>query len=718
MKAVEAKLRAGIARKNLLQEGVPSDWRPSNKPPEKLEAYLAHETADAWHFVAPVHDQYPGDEATTQLDMAIREPQLLGYVHVMLSKRTLYVMERSVFIENLVSTFIFAGVLVLLLPWLTSLLTRPLHNLALLMKQAEQGESHVQAKPDGPREIQGMARAFNKMISVLEQRASNLESQRHTLLQEIKEREEAEQELVVYRNHLQEMVDEQTNDLIKARDAALAGERAMSTFIANISHEIRTPLTAIIGFSESLLYSDQNMDDRINSIHTIIKSGNHLLNIINNILDLSKIGADKFRIAQLQFSPVEILKDIESLARHQAQEKGLGFNIEYALPLPAHITGDPVCLKQILINLYNNAIKFTGQGFVTIHVRCDIPHQQMTFAVTDTGVGITPEQLGNLFTAFTQADLSTTRRFGGTGLGLHLSRQLARLMGGDIKVESAYGQGSRFSLTIDTGPLSDVELIIDHAEIVKVPAAETAPREEYLSGNVLLAEDNANNQRLITMNIKRVGASVTIVPNGEMAVERALSGEYDLILMDMQMPVMDGLSAVKLLRQAGYSQPIVAITASALHHNVERYLAAGCDSYISKPIVLTQFYNTLRQYLAPGIAPADSDTIRPASPPQFIDTEEFRQLAQRFVHELPGIRQNLEQFMLSGEWAKLEVLVHDLKGMGGSFGYPQLTNKAGKIEFAIKNRSYTQAKSLLTSLVSLIGVILSHHDGTQPQMRE
>ena len=387
--------------------------------------------------------------------------------------------------------------------------------------------------------------------------------------------------------------------LQQAKEAAEASSRAKSEFLANISHEIRTPMTAILGYADLMVDPSQGPSDRLECIHTIRRNGAHLLQLINDILDLSKIEAGKLEVEAIECSPVEIVADVASLMRGRAMEKNLQFDVEYVGPIPRVIRTDPMRLRQILMNLCGNGIKFTQHGGVRILVRlaenadADNDMPRLRFEVIDTGIGMTDEQLKRLFQPFMQADSSTTRRFGGTGLGLAISKRLAAMLGGDITVQSMPDKGSRFVLEIETGPLRNVEWI-DPVEVETsrhvADDSEHADTPPQLYGlNILLAEDGIDNQRLISFHLRKAGAKVTIAENGRIAVEAALKASeanapFDVILMDMQMPELDGYGATTYLRYKGYSGPIIALTAHAMKGDREKCLKAGCTDYAAKPI--------------------------------------------------------------------------------------------------------------------------------------
>jgi Amt family ammonium transporter len=364
-------------------------------------------------------------------------------------------------------------------------------------------------------------------------------------------------------------------------------------------------MTAILGFSEVLAASITE-PNQLDAVQTIQRNGEYLIGIINDILDLSKIEAGKLEIERVRCAPCQILAEVVSLMRVRAAAKNLFLETEYDGPIPESIQSDPTRLRQILINLTGNAIKFTEKGTVRVLARLshtDSGEPNLQIAVIDSGIGMRPEEIAELFTPFRQLDNSTTRRHGGTGLGLTISKRLARELGGDIAVESAPGKGSTFTLTVSTGALDGVRLLAHptesqlSADPVQISSAPTA----RLDCRVLLAEDGPDNQRLIALLLRKAGAEVTIVENGQTAHDTALTARdagtpFDVILMDMQMPVMDGYDATGRLRRAGYSNPIIALTAHAMSTDRDKCVRAGCDDYLTKPINRQRLVSLVAEY--------------------------------------------------------------------------------------------------------------------------
>jgi signal transduction histidine kinase/ActR/RegA family two-component response regulator len=498
---------------------------------------------------------------------------------------------------------------------LQRMLSRPITELASVMERVRNdGDYSQRVVAQGRDELGVLCDGFNSMLDQIESARTALEVANNALEYRVEERTAQ-----LTRTNM---------ELVAARDIAEAASSAKSDFLANMSHEIRTPMTAILGFLELLEDTTATAAERREFLRTIRSNGQHLLGVINDILDLSKIEAGKLDIERLEVPLCPLVSEIVSLMRGRAAAKNLSLELRYLCPVPETIATDPTRLRQILANLLGNAIKFTERGRVELVVRLVDSNQtenaQLAFDVIDTGVGMTAEQLQRVFQPFTQADESMSRRFGGTGLGLTISRRLARLLGGDIAVESMPRRGSTFTVTIDAGSLAGSTMLTECREastssasvpggLADVPdiASDTdrasPPQSDDstlpLAGcRVLLAEDGVDNQRLINLLLRRAGARVTIVENGKLAVDMALASEargepFDVLLTDMQMPVMDGYEATRRLREAGYARPIVAVTAHAMRQDEQKCLEAGCDAYTSKPIEHAALIATVRRFV-------------------------------------------------------------------------------------------------------------------------
>jgi len=386
--------------------------------------------------------------------------------------------------------------------------------------------------------------------------------------------------------------------LIEATSAEEA-TKTKSDFLASMSHEIRTPLTAIIGFSELLYKKSHNEKTQKATLNKIIRSGKHLLSIINDILDLSKIEADRLEVDVTEFSLFNMLNDIKMMLGEYVEQKGITLDVIYQFPVPEIIQSDIVRLKQIIINLCSNAIKFTEYGYVRIYVVYDAEQNHLRFDVEDTGIGLSKEQIAIIFDAFSQADATTTRKYGGTGLGLAISRKLVQKLGGDVSVTSEVDKGSVFSFYINPGEVQNMVVLDNHAENYCDDNIESTSQEvdANVSGNILLADDVIDNQELISQFLTDLGAEVMIANNGKEAMELAAANDFDLVLMDMEMPIMNGLDALANLRSQNYTKPIVMLTGNVFEEERKLCKAAGCNDFIAKPIDFDLLEKTTLYYL-------------------------------------------------------------------------------------------------------------------------
>lgn len=395
--------------------------------------------------------------------------------------------------------------------------------------------------------------------------------------------------------------------LVSAMERAENANRAKSDFLANMSHEIRTPLTAILGFADLLTARDPATADPDHPLAKIRRNARQLTELINDILDLSKVEAGRLDVDVAPFPLMPLLVEELATLRDRARAKGLAFEVRFDGPVPETVSSCRTRLRQILLNVVGNAIKFTDSGTVGVAVTLlaarGATGRKLGFVVRDTGCGITAEQQSNLFQVFGQADGSVARRYGGSGLGLNLSRRLAQALGGDVVLtESRPGRGSTFTITIDPGDLEGVrmlsglegEALLNRLETRARPVATSSGVADGL--RVLLAEDNPDNRELISLFLETSGAEVEFAVNGEEAVRMAAEGPHDVILMDIQMPVVDGYEATRRIRQSGNRTPIVALTAHAMSGEKERCRAAGCDDYLSKPIDFASLVDMVARY--------------------------------------------------------------------------------------------------------------------------
>jgi signal transduction histidine kinase len=413
-------------------------------------------------------------------------------------------------------------------------------------------------------------------------------------------RSKLEHSLRHHQQHLEKMVEERTAALSIAKEAAEAASRAKSTFLANMSHELRTPMNAIIGMTDVVLRRATD-PKQIDQLSKVKKASDHLLNVINDILDISKIEAERLTLEQASFKLGMVLENLMSMVGPAAAGK----NLQIQLDLPAEVAGmtlcgDPLRLGQIMLNLTGNAVKFTERGSITLRVRIvadSATDVQLRFEVEDTGIGISPEDQRRLFTAFEQADGSMTRKHGGTGLGLAISRRLARLMGGDVGVISQSGAGSTFWLTVRV--LKETAAAVLPAPTFTQDSAEMRLRSAFAGTRILLTEDEPINREVSLMLLEDVGLAVDVAEDGAEAVEMAKNHRYALILMDMQMPTLNGVEATQLIRTLpGYERiPIIAMTANVFDEDRQACLEAGMVDHIGKPIRPEKLFETLLKWL-------------------------------------------------------------------------------------------------------------------------
>lgn len=470
-------------------------------------------------------------------------------------------------------------------------------------------------------------------------------------------------------------------------EARIKIERAMesrSRFLANMSHEIRTPLNSIIGYSETLLQDSMDKDTASECIQTIMSNGEHLLGIINDVLDFTKIEAGKLSVEMLPLSVSDLISDVMNVMRYDALDKGLTLDFTTSSSVPPWIESDPMRLKQILINLVGNAVKFTSTGGVRLEVDYQSNSNRLSFSVVDTGLGMNESQIAGLFNAFEQGDTSTTRSFGGTGLGLAISKELAAKLGGDIEVQSTLGKGSRFTVNV-------------LAASVKAPSAQEKKhalllhsKEQQsevianLCGKVLIAEDGEDNRKLLELLLNKTKINYTFVPNGKLAVQAALAEPFDLILMDAQMPVMDGYTATKLLRSNQVEVPIMALTANALQADIDHAYNMGATDFLGKPFRRDELFAKIAQYVGNTKQIKETAVLTDFTCDMLDDSPELVELVRSIIKRMPERYQTLEEALAGEDLEHTIRLIHNIRGASANIGFSDIAEAAFDIEERLK----------------------------------
>ncbi len=560
-------------------------------------------------------------------------------------------------------------------------ITRPVGRLLEAAKLVASGRYTETINVSGRSELGELAKEFGNMQKAVMEREQKITDQ----AEEIRQTNKAKYQIEMVR---------------KEQQLAVDATEAKGRFLANVSHELRTPLNSIIGYSEMLMDDSASADEKDKATQAINSGGQYLLNIVNDVLDLSKIEAGKIQLEYEDTCLVSLFAEVQSYMEGFAKEKNLEFGLKLNYPLLANINIDPTRLKQILLNLCNNAIKFTAEGRVDMQVYLDRNRDRFIFVVSDTGLGMSEEQQLRLFTAFSQGQQSSDRRYGGTGLGLYISKQLIEMMGGHIKVTSQQGLGSQFAVYLpwQQAETSDMLTSQKQADSILQNKQHVEKALPQINGHILCVDDNEDNLRLVDYLLNKTGARTSLARNGVEALAQAEENSFDLILMDMQMPEMDGLEATKQLLEKGYDKPIIMLTANVDKDSKKQVKEAGATDHFSKPIVTERFYAMLNQYLGQNTQAAQAKEL--SDDPETEQTPNgFALLQQQYKSSFKQKADDIELALEQQDWTELKHLMHKIKGSAGSYGFDSISQLALEVEAPLEREEYTDVELVARAML-------------------